>query len=314
VKFRARNVHRLREFPQDVIRVIAGSRRAVIHRLAPAAIELSTAGGVYAHSYPQAIHKVPGVVCRWPRQLVFALGSSMRLTKAKVLYLGGGPMEIRSAQKIALDPGRSKNTNTNDVTLGFGLLGSEVAKAFDAWSNGRTDMAEELAAIAIFLLRLAEMVDTDLQEVVEAYLDLSRSRVHGQPPNGVPVNDPAVAETVAMNQGKLVRDKIPQIIRSKGQEPIIYIADTEEYSIRLRDKLREEVEEYLASDNDREELADILEVLYALARQAGTDQQQLENLRAAKAERRGGFTDRIIWFRNQHEPVARDTRMAAAKL
>ena len=38
VKFRARNVHRLREFPQDVIRVIAGSRRAVIHRLAPAAI------------------------------------------------------------------------------------------------------------------------------------------------------------------------------------------------------------------------------------------------------------------------------------
>jgi predicted house-cleaning noncanonical NTP pyrophosphatase (MazG superfamily) len=223
-------------------------------------------------------------------------------------------MEIRSAQKIAWDPGRSKNTNTNDVTLGFGLLGSEVAKAFDAWSNGRTDMAEELAAIAIFLLRLAEMVDTDLQEVVEAKLDVSRSRVHGQPPNGVPVNDPAVAETAAMNQGKLVRDKIPQIIRSKGQEPITYIADTEEYCIRLRDKLREEVEEYLASDNDREELADILEVLYALARQAGTDQQQLENLRAAKAETRGGFADRIIWFRNQHAPVARDMGMAAAKL
>jgi hypothetical protein len=64
VKFRARDVHRLREFPQDVIRIIAGSRRAVIHRLALAAIELSTAKGVYAHSYPQAIHKVPGVVCR----------------------------------------------------------------------------------------------------------------------------------------------------------------------------------------------------------------------------------------------------------
>jgi predicted house-cleaning noncanonical NTP pyrophosphatase (MazG superfamily) len=223
-------------------------------------------------------------------------------------------MDIKSAQKIAWDPGRSKNINTNDVSLGFGLLGGEVAKAFDAWSNGRTEMAEELAAIAIFLLRLAEMVGTDLQEVVEAKLDVSRSRVYGQPPNGVPVNDPVVAETAAMNQGKLVRDKIPQIIRSKGQEPIIYIADTEEYCIRLRDKLREEVEEYLASDNDREELADILEVLYALARQAGTDQQQLENLRAAKAEKRGGFADRIIWFRNQHAPAARDMRMAAAKL
>jgi predicted house-cleaning noncanonical NTP pyrophosphatase (MazG superfamily) len=223
-------------------------------------------------------------------------------------------MDIRSAQKIAWDAGRSKDIDTNDVSLGFDLLGGEVAKAFDAWSNGRTEMAEELAAIAIFLLRLAEMVGTDLQEVVEAKLDVSRSRVHGQPPNGVPSNDSIVAETAAMNQGKLVRDKIPQIIRSKGQEPIIYIADTEEYCVRLRDKLREEVEEYLASDNDREELADILEVLYALARQAGTDQQQLEKLRAAKAEKRGGFADRIIWFRNQHAPAAKDMRPAAAKL
>lgn len=82
VKFRGRDVHRLRESPQDVIRIIAGSRRAVIHRLAPASIELSTAEGVYAHSYPQAIHKVPGVVCPWPRQLVFALGRSIRLTRA----------------------------------------------------------------------------------------------------------------------------------------------------------------------------------------------------------------------------------------
>ena len=223
-------------------------------------------------------------------------------------------MDIRSAQKIAGDPGRSKNINTNDVTLEFDLMGSEVAKALDAWSNGRTDMTEELAAIAVFLLRLAEMVGTDLQEVVEAKLDESGSRVYGRPPNRVPVNDPAVAETTAINQGKLVRDKIPQIIRSKGQEPVIYIADTEEYCVRLRDKLREEVEEYLASENDREELADILEVLYALARQAGTDQQELEKLRAAKAERRGGFADRIIWFRNQHAPVAQDMRMAAAKL
>ena len=194
-------------------------------------------------------------------------------------------MDIRSAQKIALGYLATKDINTNDVSLDLACWAARWRRPLDAWSNGRTEMAEELAAIAIFLLRLAEMVGTDLQEVVEAKLDVSRSRVHGQPPNGVPVNDPAVAETAAMNQGKLVRDKIPQIIRSKGQEPVIYTADTEEYCIRLRDKLREEVEEYLASDNDREELADILEVLYALARQAGTDQQQLENLRAAKAER-----------------------------
>ncbi len=90
-----------------------------------------------------------------------------------------------------------------------------------------------------------------------------------------------------MSQGKLVRDKIPQI-RSQGLEAIIYTASTEEYAARLRDKLLEEVDEFITSDNDPEELADILEVLYALGEQAGTDRQQLEKLREAKAEERGG--------------------------
>jgi predicted house-cleaning noncanonical NTP pyrophosphatase (MazG superfamily) len=76
-----------------------------------------------------------------------------------------------------------------------------------------------------------------------------------------------------MSRGKLVRDKIPQIIRSRGLEPVIHTADTEEYAVRLRDKLREEAAEFVASDDDPEELADILEVLYALARRAGIDQQ-----------------------------------------
>jgi predicted house-cleaning noncanonical NTP pyrophosphatase (MazG superfamily) len=194
------------------------------------------------------------------------------------------------------------------------LLSEEIAKALDAWSKGRREVAEELATIAISLLRLAEMVGTDLQEVVEAKLVLCKPEIYGQPPGGVPVKNAAVAPTATVNHGKLVRDKIPQIIRSRGQEPVIYTADIEEYSIRLRDKLREEVEEYLASDDDREELADILEVLYALARQTGTDQQQLEKLRAAKAEERGGFADRIIWFCNQHAIADQDARIAAAKL
>ena len=101
-----------------------------------------------------------------------------------------------------------------------------------------------------------------------------------------------------MSRGKLVRDKIPQIIRANGQEPLICTAGTQEYGVRLRDKLREEVAEFLASDSDPQELADILEVVYALAEHGGTDRQQLENLRAAKAEERGGFADRIIWSGN----------------
>jgi predicted house-cleaning noncanonical NTP pyrophosphatase (MazG superfamily) len=107
-----------------------------------------------------------------------------------------------------------------------------------------------------------------------------------------------------VNQGKLVRDKIPQIIRAKGLEPVIYVADPDEYATRLRDKLTEEVGEFLASDSDPEELADVLEVVYALAALAATGPQQLEKLRAAKAGERGGFADRIIWSGNQPAAAA----------
>jgi predicted house-cleaning noncanonical NTP pyrophosphatase (MazG superfamily) len=107
-----------------------------------------------------------------------------------------------------------------------------------------------------------------------------------------------------VGQGKLVRDKIPQIIRANGAEPVVYVAGAQEYATRLRDKLTEEVGEFLASDSDPEELADVLEVVYALAGLAGTDPRQLEKLRAAKADERGGFADRIIWTGNQ--PAAAD--------
>lgn len=102
-----------------------------------------------------------------------------------------------------------------------------------------------------------------------------------------------------LSQGKLVRDKIPQIIRAKGEEPIIYTANAKEYGTRLREKLLEETAEFIASENDPEELADILEVLYALAEHTGIDRQQLEKLRAAKAAQRGGFSDRIVWCGNR---------------
>jgi predicted house-cleaning noncanonical NTP pyrophosphatase (MazG superfamily) len=99
-------------------------------------------------------------------------------------------------------------------------------------------------------------------------------------------------------------NKIPQIIRDKGLEPVIYVAGPDGYATRLRDKLTEEVAEFLDSDSDPEELADVLEVVYALAALTGTDPQQLEKLRAAKADERGGFADRIIWSGNQPAAAA----------
>jgi predicted house-cleaning noncanonical NTP pyrophosphatase (MazG superfamily) len=97
--------------------------------------------------------------------------------------------------------------------------------------------------------------------------------------------------------GKLVRDRIPEIIRASGAEPVTYRADVAEYRGRLREKLLEEVDEFLAADGADavEELADILEVVYALAADLGTTKEDLETARATKAAERGAFADRVIW-------------------
>ncbi|MET9109693.1 nucleoside triphosphate pyrophosphohydrolase [Streptomyces zhihengii] len=102
-------------------------------------------------------------------------------------------------------------------------------------------------------------------------------------------------------RGKLVRDRIPQIIREDGAEPVTYTASSQEYRDRLRDKLCEEAAEVLEADDDRapEELADVLEVVRALAADLGIDTDQLEKLREAKANERGGFSDRIVWTGNR---------------
>lgn len=96
-----------------------------------------------------------------------------------------------------------------------------------------------------------------------------------------------------MKYNKLVRDKIPAIIESKGETPIVHIASDEEYRQKLREKLQEEVDEYL-DDSNEEELADILEVIYALGALNEVDRDELESIRKEKAQKRGAFKKKII--------------------
>lgn len=92
---------------------------------------------------------------------------------------------------------------------------------------------------------------------------------------------------------KLVRDKIPEIIKASGKECEIEIASMEERYKLLENKLQEEVGEFL-EDKNLEELADIMEVLFGLADILGYSEEELLKARNKKKEERGGFKEGLV--------------------
>lgn len=96
---------------------------------------------------------------------------------------------------------------------------------------------------------------------------------------------------------KLVRDKIPEIIKSSGKEFRTKQLNEAEYIKELRTKLNEEISEYLEAATDAqalEELADVLEIIHSLAVVHGSNFEAVEDIRKAKHIKRGGFQEKIF--------------------
>lgn len=92
---------------------------------------------------------------------------------------------------------------------------------------------------------------------------------------------------------KLVRDRIPEIIEKAGKTCTWSVLSDEEYLKLLDEKLNEELAEYQESKN-MEELADLLEVMRAVASARGSSMEEVEKIRIQKAEKRGGFERKIL--------------------
>ena len=92
---------------------------------------------------------------------------------------------------------------------------------------------------------------------------------------------------------KLVRDKIPEIIEADGKSCKTKILSDEEYLKMIDAKLDEELAEY-HKDQNIEELADLMEVIYAATEARGYSVEQLEAVRLAKVEKRGAFKEKIF--------------------
>lgn len=102
----------------------------------------------------------------------------------------------------------------------------------------------------------------------------------------------------SVKMGKLVRDKIPEIIKEDGKTPITRILDDEEYLDELDVKLSEEVQKYQA-DKSIEEMADVLEVLLAICEARGHSIDELIQVRNRKRDKRGAFKEKIYWEGNR---------------
>lgn len=101
-----------------------------------------------------------------------------------------------------------------------------------------------------------------------------------------------------MKYSKLVRDKIPEIIRKNGKTAITHKAGETEFKLKLEEKLKEEIDEFFKSSSEelaKEELADVLEIIKNICELTlGIDMSELDKIRQKKEDKRGAFAKRII--------------------
>ncbi len=95
---------------------------------------------------------------------------------------------------------------------------------------------------------------------------------------------------------KLVRDQIPEIIAAAGRHPVTRVLDQADYQAALRTKLLEEAREAQAAPDGQQasELADVLEVLKALAVAHDMSWEDVVSEADRKRAERGGFGNRIF--------------------
>lgn len=150
------------------------------------------------------------------------------------------------------------------------------------WS-GRFSTENEIRSSGLWLKQgldsepLSELEFSELRQLCSA----SSNVVNGQN---------IVGKTITYN--KLVRDRIPEIIEQSGKSCTTAVLSDEEYLKMIDAKLDEELTEY-HKDKNIEELADLLEVIYAAAKARGYSLEELERVRVAKVKKRGGFEKKI---------------------
>lgn len=110
---------------------------------------------------------------------------------------------------------------------------------------------------------------------------------------------------------KLVRDKVPEIIESEGLYTLTKTLDKKEFDAALNNKILEEANEVInatSRESIKEELADLLEVIYAKAKACNIEIKEVEEYRISKRNTKGGFNDGIYLIKSVDQKYVDENR------
>ncbi len=123
---------------------------------------------------------------------------------------------------------------------------------------------------------------------------------------------PAFYEAVRPFAGRVVRDRIPQLVKEAGHHVAFREVQDDEKSRFLKQKVANEARELLHADlgKEKEEIADVLEALEALIRSRNFERDDLRRVKEAKRKRRGGF-DRVYVVESTAQPAVAEPKVPA---
>ena len=158
------------------------------------------------------------------------------------------------------------------------LLYDHVKEAFETLNLGEDKLKR---SIELGVGRIQIGVSTTLcKHILLPYLT---EFVHQNPHISISINCQSTHETLRLLEENKIED---YDIKTR-------ILNDQEYTDELNKKLQEEVKEYLA-DNNVEELADIVEVIYGILSSMEVSIEEFESIRKLKVDKRGAFKNRIF--------------------
>lgn len=194
----------------------------------------------------------------------------------------------------------------DDYVEGFFCTDQEMAlcqivgHSYDLDAENLWEKMESILARVAGDAQVISMTHLELVRYLEAMKQAVIREDLIENPSGMTLWFEVEGETVCLAPGqrcvifnKLIRDHIPEVIRSAGADAVIRSLDDADYTAALHDKLDEELREFHEARNG-EELADILEVVLALAADMGISAGELRRFYEEKHLRRGGFQEKLF--------------------